>query len=71
MKTEREGKKMRKLSMILALVLMLVLSSCVFGGGEGEADMGNRPDTEASVETTTAPLPEIPNDGEDGYSKRY
>ena len=62
---------MRKWSMILAWMLVLGLSSCVFDGGEGEADMGNQPDTEASVETTTPPLPEIPNNGEDGYSKRY
>ena len=65
---------MRKLSLLLALmlVLILVLSSCVYGGGGDEADMGNSPSAEVSeAETTAPPMPEIPNDGEDGYSKRY
>ena len=63
---------MRKLSVILALMLVLALSSCVYGGGGDEADMGNSPSAEVSeTETTAPPVPEIPNDGEDGYSKRY
>ena len=61
---------MRKLFLIVGLMLMLVLSSCVYGNNGGEPDMGNTPDTSAS-ETTTSPLPEIPNEAEDGYSKRY
>ncbi len=63
---------MQRLFLVLAMALLLTLSSCIYGGGGGEPDMGNTPDTVTSeVETTTAPKPEIPNEGEDGYSKRY
>ena len=60
---------MRRLLLIVGLLLMLTLSSCVYGNDGGEPDMGNTPDTSATE--TTAPLPEIPNETEDGYSKRY
>ena len=63
---------MKRLFLMLVMALILTLSSCVYGGGGEEPDMGNIPDTDTSEpETMTAPLPEIPNEGEDGYSKRY
>ena len=63
---------MKRLLLLLTMMLMLILSSCVYGSEGGEPDMGNTPGTETSeTETTTAPIPEIPNDAEDGYSKRY
>ena len=63
---------MQRLLLVLIMMLILTLSSCVYGGEGGEPDMGNTLDTETSeTETTTAPIPEIPNDAEDGYSKRY
>ena len=63
---------MKRLFLVLTIMLILSLSSCVYGGEGGEPDMGNTPDTDTSeTETTTVPTPEIPNEAEDGYSKRY
>ena len=63
---------MQRLLLVLTIMLILTLSSCVRGSEGGEPDMGNSLDTESSeTETTTTPIPEIPNDAEDGYSKRY
>jgi len=68
---------MRKSLLIFGMILVLLLSSCVYGsGGDAEPDMGNASETEPSASHTTTeaprpPMPEIPNEAEDGYSKRY
>jgi hypothetical protein len=58
---------------ITGVIIALLLSSCVYGGDGRDVDLGNAATTEATpVATTEAPArPEIPNEGEDGYSKRY
>ncbi len=64
---------MRRILLIFGLMLLFALSSCVYGGGGGEPDLGNTPDSDASASETSTEqlLPEIPNEAEDGYSKRY
>ena len=66
------GADVQRLLLLLTMMLILTLSSCVYGSEGGEPDMGNTTGTETSeTEATAAPIPEIPNDAEDGYSKRY
>ena len=65
---------MRRLFLSTLLIFALLLCGCwgekVEGEGAGQEEMSSAEQGEIA-ETASETLPEIPNEPEDGYSKRY